>query len=290
MTTTDDASKAATAGSDMSHQGDMDSIFSTSEDRASETAHASLHSSAYGQKCHNCQSCRGNKQGVCTDPLRTPLATAEAGRDAHLWDAPNKNQSFIGTFTPCDPAEVLEQGFFDQESGVVSPAQRHAQQDHQTFETCNADTNITHEVLGRMQERLIPRRVLREHLHMLGNVKNQLNPTDTVYLISGADIEDMVIDIMTSLLRQSTQSPIVPNHIPTRKTSNSSTSLCVDGASNAIVPCSAMGAEPTTTISIPKTSFASISPSDMQVHTKIRGGTVATTTTVVSRRSVVEIT
>ncbi|KFA54724.1 hypothetical protein S40293_00709 [Stachybotrys chartarum IBT 40293] len=290
MATTDDGSKAATAGSDMSHHEDMDSILSTSEDRASEPADASLDSSVYRQKCRNCQCSRDNKQGGCTDPLRTPLATVEASRDAHLWAAANSDQSFVETLTPCDPAEVLEQGFFDRKPRVVSPAQRHAQQHHQTFETVTPDTNITYELVGRMHERLIPRRVLREHLHILGNLKIQLNPSNTFYLISGADIEDMVNDIITSLRGPNTHSAIVPNPIQIRKNSNTSTSLCVDGFSNAIIPCSAMGAEPATTISTPKTSFASISPSDMQVHTKIRGGTMATTTTVVSRRSVAEIT
>ncbi|KAH7319675.1 hypothetical protein B0I35DRAFT_429565 [Stachybotrys elegans] len=63
----------------------------------------------------------------------------------------------------------------------------------------------------------------------------------------------------------------------------------VNGAPNAILPCAAKMADTATTISNPKTSFASVSPIDMQVHTKFRGGPLSTTT-VVSRRSVAKIT
>lgn len=55
------------------------------------------------------------------------------------------------------------------------------------------------------------------------------------------------------------------------------------------MPPPVVTAEAATTISLPKTAFATISPTDMQVHTKTRETEVTNTATVVTRRSIATI-
>lgn len=61
----------------------------------------------------------------------------------------------------------------------------------------------------------------------------------------------------------------------------------LDGAS--ISPCPASAADPAMTLNQPATSYATVNPEDMQVHTRTRDMEVAATATIVTRKSVAEI-
>ncbi|KAH7157660.1 hypothetical protein B0J13DRAFT_542335 [Dactylonectria estremocensis] len=64
----------------------------------------------------------------------------------------------------------------------------------------------------------------------------------------------------------------------------------LDGITNIIFPPPVTPAEPATTFSLPKTSYASLCAKDLQVYTRVRGVESEAMTTIVSRQSVSEIT
>jgi hypothetical protein len=111
-----------------------------------------------------------------------------------------------------------------------------------------------------------------------------------MYLLTDRDVKDIVDMVMCETYIPRRSASISAQLVGEAEEPEAMILPTFDGLSNSIIPRSVTVAEPATTISTPRTSFASMNPADMQVHTKITGRDDSTTTTVVSRRSVAEIT
>ncbi|KAF5604445.1 hypothetical protein FPANT_1494 [Fusarium pseudoanthophilum] len=119
--------------------------------------------------------------------------------------------------------------------------------------------------------------------------RKQVPEAKGLYLIGDKDIRDVVSIVLDETLKNGHIE--MPKRTPTTTGSSDSRPLPrLDENLNAILVPSPMAIDPATTINLPSTSYTNINAADMQVHTKTRGGASEATTTVVTRRSIAEIT
>ncbi|ENH65448.1 hypothetical protein FOC1_g10006830 [Fusarium oxysporum f. sp. cubense race 1] len=119
--------------------------------------------------------------------------------------------------------------------------------------------------------------------------RKQVPEAKGLYLIGDKDIRDVVSIVLDETLKNGYIE--LPKRTPTTTGSSESRPLPrLDENSNAILVPSPVAIDPATTINLPSTSYTNINATDMQVHTKTRGGASEATTTVVTRRSIAEIT
>ncbi|KAF5670592.1 hypothetical protein FHETE_4499 [Fusarium heterosporum] len=122
------------------------------------------------------------------------------------------------------------------------------------------------------------------------NGKGQYVPeTKGLYLISDKDIRDVVSIVLDETMKNDRID--VPERKKTTTESSETRPLPrLNDSSQSILVPPPMAVDPATTINLPKTSYANINATDMQVHTRTRGTVSEATTTVITRRSVAEIT
>ncbi|CAM1501861.1 Fc.00g038450.m01.CDS01 [Cosmosporella sp. VM-42] len=130
-----------------------------------------------------------------------------------------------------------------------------------------------------------------EHLrrrHSLQRSDTKADGLNGMYLVGDEDVHDIVETAMQQI-RHARQ--IIDEQKPAySKVPRSPSKLRLNEAFNIVTPPTATIAEPATTISMPRTSYTTFNPDDKQVQTKVRGSDWGTTTTMVSRKSITEIT
>ncbi|KAF4345952.1 hypothetical protein FBEOM_94 [Fusarium beomiforme] len=152
-----------------------------------------------------------------------------------------------------------------------------------------AGEEATQSIARKVSDRLQKIRHLREHLRIINGQGQQVPEAKGLYLIGDKDIRDVVSIVLDETLKNGHIN--LPQRTPTTTESSESRPLPrLDESSNAILVPSPMAIDPATTINLPSTSYTNINATDMQVHTKTRGGASEATTTVVTRRSIAEIT
>ncbi|KAK7424775.1 hypothetical protein QQX98_000359 [Neonectria punicea] len=143
-------------------------------------------------------------------------------------------------------------------------------------------------IMTKVNERLEARRHMRDHMHVIDAGGKHVPGTKSMFLVGNKDIRD-VVGIVVQEMRQSKPLTNTEGEDTDPKPEDRSLPR-LDGLANMILPPPGTLADPATTISLPRTSYASQSASDLQVHTKIRGEDSETTTTIISRKSVAQIT
>ncbi|KAF7542212.1 hypothetical protein G7Z17_g11776 [Cylindrodendrum hubeiense] len=142
-------------------------------------------------------------------------------------------------------------------------------------------------IMAKVHQRLQPRRHLRDHVHVIDDHGKHVSGTSDMFLVNKGDIRN-VVGIVIEEMHKSGNSIWEGYDIDDNPRNH--TMLKLDGVANIIIPPPVTAADPATTFSLPQTSYASLSARDLQVHTKIRGMESETTATIVSRRSIAEIT
>ncbi|KAJ4254352.1 hypothetical protein NW762_009944 [Fusarium torreyae] len=156
-----------------------------------------------------------------------------------------------------------------------------------TWELLYAGDEATQSIAKKVSDRLQKLRHLREHLHAINGQGQYVREAKGLYLIGDKDIRD-VVRIVLDETKMNEHA-----HEPERTTSESTETLPMprlDANSRSILVPSPTTVDPATTISLPRTSYANINATDMQVHTQTRGAGSDATTTVITRKSVAEIT
>ncbi|KPM42891.1 Nucleoporin [Neonectria ditissima] len=150
------------------------------------------------------------------------------------------------------------------------------------------DLEIPPSIMAKVNERLRAQRQLRDRVHVIDDGGRRVPGTNNMFLVGNSDIRD-VVSIVIQEMRQ-----FKPHDSKWAGGINTNPGSCslpkLDGIINMLLPQPATVADPATTISLPRTSYTSLSASDLQVHTKVRGLESETTTTIISRKSVTEIT
>lgn len=136
------------------------------------------------------------------------------------------------------------------------------------------------------------RRIIDQHrlsqgnLHVIDDLGYHVPGFRSMYLICDEDVRQMVSGILDeiNILQEISQGKKEPKETPKEPPALPK----LDG--DTILPPPAVVACPATTISHPKTSYTKLGPASNQIHTKTRDVEVTTTTTVISRQSIAEIT
>lgn len=142
-------------------------------------------------------------------------------------------------------------------------------------------------IMAKVNHRLRNQRHLRDHVHVIDDQGKHAPGTNNMFLIRNKDIRD-VVSIVVDEMREFQNASWAGDSI--HKKPRAQSMLKLDGVSNTILPPPVVAADPATTFSLPKTSYASLYAKDSRVHTKVRGVESETTTTIVSRKSTAEIT
>lgn len=121
----------------------------------------------------------------------------------------------------------------------------------------------------------------------IANHLDKLAGLDQAYLISKNDIGDILTKTIKSL--QGNEGPS-DEHAPDETLLRQQRPSLPRPNLHKIQPTPAAVADPATSISLPRTSFAVASPDDSQIHTKTRQLDRQSTTTIVSRKSISRIT
>ena len=149
-------------------------------------------------------------------------------------------------------------------------------------------SSMVERIMSRVHRRLLFCRLPSEQIHIMDESGQQVNASDARYLVSDDNLKD-VIETVIEEMRQFNTCDLVDNQAGDGAAEN-----CLlpklNSRNNSITPSTANAALPATTISVPKTSFSSIvSPTDTGVQTKTIGFDKSSSATIVSRRSVAEI-
>ncbi|RDA90416.1 hypothetical protein CP533_1047 [Ophiocordyceps camponoti-saundersi (nom. inval.)] len=188
----------------------------------------------------------------------------------------------------------------DSVASITSKAGRH--RSSATVPSCGGDWSFNHSVDRKgvsarhsngegahgMGDTI--KRVLRQ-LQVAAERRSIFHPNDgeggPLYLVSEQD----VTQAMTLALTESERCSRSRHECKCAKFSASTTSLPrIHSRHNAIMPSMSAAAEPATTISVPKTSFSSLSGADSRGHVDVDGTSPPTTrATVVSRQSAADI-
>lgn len=142
-------------------------------------------------------------------------------------------------------------------------------------------------IVSRVIDRLRVRRHTQDEENVFDDSGEHFQETQGMYLVSDEDIFKVVQAVLEEFQQLDERSRSERNGSCADFQKPSKPKL--DDVANIIVPPSATIAEPATTISTPSTAYTSVSPQDGRVHTKIRGHGLETTTRVVSRNSIAEI-
>ncbi|KAF4453493.1 hypothetical protein F53441_3850 [Fusarium austroafricanum] len=289
---TRDGSQAATHGSVTPRQTDLDTN-STDTFEAHETTSEDEHQAYYifdprsGGSAYYMYQDTDTKEGYKIEKVFFKPTSPEPGVRVYHLEASEKdqgelkqgnNETFWGLNPSHTPAVILD---------TESSASHEAEAD--TGEPLYAGGEATQSIAKKVSDRLQKIRHLREHLHVINGKGQQVPEAKGLYLIGDKDIRDVVTIVLDETLKNG--HIYVPERTPTTTGSSDSRPLPrLDENSNAILVPSPIAIDPATTINLPRTSYTNINSSDMQVHTKTRGAGSDATTTVVTRRSVAEIT
>lgn len=142
-------------------------------------------------------------------------------------------------------------------------------------------------IMAKVKDRLRNQRHLRDHVHVIDDQGKHAPGTNNMFLIGNKDIRD-VVSIVVDEMREFQNAGWAGDSIQEKPRAQSM--LKLDGVANTILPPPVVAADPATTFSLPKTSYASLCAKDSRVHTRVRGVESETTTTIVSRKSTAEIT
>ncbi|KAH7185851.1 uncharacterized protein B0J16DRAFT_399686 [Fusarium flagelliforme] len=148
----------------------------------------------------------------------------------------------------------------------------------------------TQSIARKVSDRLQKIRHLREHLRVINGKGRDVPEARGLYLIGDKDIQDVVSIVLGEALKNGHIDRPERTTTTTEESSESRPSLKLDGDSNTIIVSTPTVVDPATTINLPSTSYANINATNMEVHTKTRGAESDATTTVITRRSVAEIT
>ncbi|KAM0351977.1 hypothetical protein ACHAPU_002495 [Fusarium lateritium] len=287
-----DDSQAATIGSDTSQPADMggDSANpSEGPDIADEAKYATYYifDPRSGGSAYYIYQGADEKEGYKFEKVSFNLVSREPGIRTYCLDASqrdhnelmDKNQETLWRFESSQiPAVVIDA----EGSGS---REKEANEDEPLYVGEEATQSIARKVSDRLQKI----RHLREHLNVINGKGQHVPEAKGLYLIGDKDIRDVVSIVLDETLKN--------DHIdvPKRKKTTTESSETrplprLDDNSQAILVPSPMAVDPATTINLPKTSYANIDATDMQVHTRTRGTASEATTTVITRRSVAEIT
>lgn len=143
-------------------------------------------------------------------------------------------------------------------------------------------------IMAQVSERLRAQRHLKDQLHVVDEEGKHVPGTKNMFLVDDDDIQD-VVAIVTDEMRKSRTSsrkrakwmrPDCADHLGPK----------VNKAANTIQLPSATPVNPATTINVPRTSYTSFGMSDQQTCTKVRSEDSDAMTTIISHKSIAEIT
>jgi hypothetical protein len=227
------------------------------------------------------------KEGYKIEKVSFEFTSPEPGvRTYHLEASANDHGEVMG-----DSQETLWR--FDSShipAVIVDPeaSASHASEADED-EPLYAGEEATQSIARKVSDRLQKIRHLREHLYVINGQGQHVPEARGLYLIGDKDIRDVVSIVLDETLKNDhTNGPKRPT--ATTESSESRPLPRLDESLQAILVPSPMAVDPATTINLPKTSYANINATDMQVHTKTRDTASEATTTVITRRSVAEIT
>ncbi|KAI7761264.1 hypothetical protein LZL87_002079 [Fusarium oxysporum] len=267
---TNDGSQVAIHGSDMPRPADLDtnSINTNAHEAAFEDEHQAYYifdPRSNGSAYYMYKDTEEN-DGFKIEKVSFKSSARESGVRAYYLEASDKDQGVLrhgshGTLWRLVPSQVPAV-IIDTESSASREAEA--------------------EVGG-------PLYAGEEATQSIARKGQQVPEAKGLYLIGDKDIRDVVSIVLDETLKNGHIE--LPKRTPTTTGSSESRPLPrLDENSNAILVPSPMAIDPATTINLPSTSYTSINATDMQVHTKTRGGASEATTTVVTRRSIAEIT
>ncbi|KAF4495559.1 hypothetical protein FAGAP_8318 [Fusarium agapanthi] len=288
---TNDGSHVATHGSDTSRPADLDtnSINTNAHEATSEDEHRAYY--IFDPQSNGSAYCmyRGTEEndGFKIERVSFKSSAREQGVRAYYPEASDNDRGVLRhgsheTLWRLDPSQVPAV-IIDTESSASREAEA------EVGDPLYAGEEATQSIARKVSDRLQKIRHLREHLHVINGKGQQVPEAKGLYLIGDKDIRDVVSIVLDETLKNGHIE--LPKRTPTTTGSSESRPLPrLDENSNAILVPSPMAIDPATTINLPSTSYTNINATDMQVHTKTRGGASEATTTVVTRRSIAEIT
>jgi hypothetical protein len=287
-----EGSQVAKNGSDTPRPADLDTI-SINTSKAHEAAFGDEHQAYYifdprsnGSAYYMYKDTEAN-DGFKVEKVSFKSSAPEPGVRAYHLEASDKDQGVLRhgsheAIWRLDPSQVPAV-IIDTESSASREAEA------EVGDPLYAGEEATQSIARKVSDRLQKIRHLREHLHVINGKGQQVPEAKGLYLISDKDIRDVVSIVLDETLKNGHIA--LPQRTPTTTGSSESRPLPrLDENSNAILIPSPMAIDPATTINLPSTSYTNTNATDMQVHTKTRGGASEATTTVVTRRSIAEIT
>ncbi|KAF4947480.1 hypothetical protein FGADI_10432 [Fusarium gaditjirri] len=288
---TNDGSQIATNGSDKLRPADSDtnSINTNTHGAAFEDEHQAYYifdPRSNGSAYYMYKDTEEN-DGFKIEKVSFKSLAREPGARAYYLEASDKDQGVLRhgsheTLWRLDPSQAPAV-IIDTESLASREAEA------EVGDPLYAGEEATQSIARKVSDRLQKIRHLREHLHVMNGKGQQIPEAKGLYLIGDKDIRDVVSIVLDETLKNGRIE--LPKRTPTTTGSSESRPLPrLDENSNAILVPSPMAIDPATTINLPSTSYTNIDATDMQVHTKSRGGASEATTTVVTRRSIAEIT
>lgn len=156
-------------------------------------------------------------------------------------------------------------------------------------DTCipsSSSFKVTYDLIAKSMERLLVHNRLGNQIHAIDHFCKHFRGSKDLYLVNDEDIHRIVDAVLDTMDNRDRSDESTSCGFPT--TTQSLPKL--DDSSNAFLPPSPTVADPATTISMPMTSYASLNPENMQICTKVRSSSATTVATIVSRKSVAEIT
>ncbi|KAF5648390.1 hypothetical protein F52700_1082 [Fusarium sp. NRRL 52700] len=288
---TNDGSQLATHGSDTSGPAELDtnSINTNAHEAASEDGHQAYYifdPRSNGSAYYIYRDTEENN-GFKIETVAFKSSAREPGVRAYYLEASDKDQGVLRHGSH----ETLRRPGSSQVPAVIidteSSASREAEAE--VGDPLYAGEEATQSIARKVSDRLQKIRHLREHLYVIDGKGQQVPEAKGLYLVGDKDIRDVVSIVLDETLKNGHIE--MPRRTPTTTGSSESRPLPrLDENLNAILVPSPMAIDPATTINLPSTSYTNINATDMQVHTKTRGGASEATTTVVTRRSIAEIT
>ncbi|KAF9767521.1 hypothetical protein IL306_015315, partial [Fusarium sp. DS 682] len=288
----EDGSQAATNGSDKPRPAEADTNSIGNSDAhgaASENGHEAYYifdPRSGGSAYYMYKDTEANG-GFKVEKVSFKSISSDSGVRAYHLEASDNDQGIQrhgshGSLWRLDPSQIPAV-ILDAESSASHEAEAEA------GDPLYAGEEATQSIARKVSDRLQKIRHLREHLHVINGQGQQVPEAKGLYLIGDKDIRDVVSIVLDETLKNGHID--LPERTPTTTESSESRPLPrFDENSKAILVPSPMAIDPATTINLPSTSYTNVNATDMQVHTKTRGGASEATTTVVTRRSIAEIT
>lgn len=143
-------------------------------------------------------------------------------------------------------------------------------------------------LVDKARKRIESHRLSESNLDVVDESGNPVSGCKSMYLVCDEDIEAVVETILQEARKIETYAEEEQKKVGQAKSKDRPSLPKFKG--DNIQPHAAAIADPATTISLPKTSYINMNPSDKHVYTKTRGLEISTTTTFISRKSIAEIT